>query len=380
MKFYVIAGEASGDLHGANLIRALREEAPKTQFRAWGGELMENAGAEVIKNYRELAFMGFIEVILNLKTILRNIRFCKEDIAAYRPDAVILIDYPGFNLRIATWCREQGIPVYYYISPQIWAWKENRVKRIKRDVTRMFVILPFEKAFYAKHGMEVEFVGHPLLDAITDTPSAGQALRTELNIEANQKLIALLPGSRKQEIKTMLPVMIKAMKDRNDCKWVVAGAPGQEESFYREVLGENQTPIIFGKTYALFQAADAGLVTSGTATLEAALHNMPMAVCYKGSALSYQIARRLIKVKFISLVNLILDREAVRELIQNDMRSEVLRDEIAHLLDDRDYRDAQEKAFIELREKLGGKGASKRAAMRMLKTHQRLENHSPTQP
>lgn len=376
MKFYVIAGEASGDLHGANLIRALREEAPETQFRAWGGELMENAGAEVVKNYRELAFMGFIEVLLNIRTILRNISFCKNDISAYRPDAVILIDYPGFNLRIATWCREQGIPVYYYISPQIWAWKENRVKRIKRDVTRMFVILPFEKAFYAKHGMEVDFVGHPLLDAIADAPSAGQALRKELGVQEGQKLIALLPGSRKQEIKTMLPVMIEAVKQRTDCVWVVAGAPGQDAHFYSEVLGESNTPVIFGKTYALFQAADAGLVTSGTATLEAALHNMPLAVCYKGSAISYQIARRLIKVKYISLVNLILDREAVRELIQADMRAATLRDELNRLLDDPDYRNAQHATFAELREKLGGKGASKRAAKRMLKTHHEGLNDS----
>lgn len=372
MRFYVIAGEASGDLHGANLIRALREEAPEIEVRAWGGDLIEKAGAEVVKHYRELAFMGFIEVILNLRTILRNIRFCKEDISAYRPDAVILIDYPGFNLRIATWCREQGIPVYYYISPQVWAWKENRVKRIRQDVTRMFVILPFEKEFYAKHGMEVDFVGHPLLDAIQSGDDQRKLLRAELGVQDNEHLVALLPGSRKQEIRTMLPEMIAAVDQHKGCKWVIAGAPGQDEAFYRTILPDRELNIIFGKTYALFQAADAGLVTSGTATLEAALHRLPMAVCYKGSAISYLIARRLIRVKFISLVNLILDREAVRELIQRDMNARELSMELKKLLDGGQYRDTQLNAFDELRTKLGGSGASRRTAQALFKTHAAL--------
>ncbi|MGF1565698.1 MAG: lipid-A-disaccharide synthase [Flavobacteriales bacterium] len=361
MKLYLIAGEASGDLHGANLIKALRKQAPETDFRAWGGDLMSEAGADVVKHYRDLAFMGFIEVLLNLRTIFGNLRFCKNDIAQYKPDAVVLIDYPGFNLRIATWCREQGIPVLYYISPQIWAWKEGRIKRIKCDVTNMFVILPFEKDFYANHGMDVDFVGHPLLDVIGSSAQAKKEKST-------RPRIALLPGSRKQEIKTMLPVMLEVIQQRGDCDFVIAGAPGQTAEFYHEVTGRTDLPLVFGRTYALFGECDAALVTSGTATLEAALHGIPLAVCYKGSAVSYAIAKRIVNIRFISLVNLILDREAVTELIQRNMNPERLAHELEQILCDEQKRQSQFAAFAELREMLGGAGASERAAAGMLKT------------
>lgn len=360
MRLYVIAGEASGDLHGSNLIRALHAEQTGITVRCWGGDMMEEAGAEVVKHYRELAFMGFAEVVMNLRTILGNIRLCKDDLAAYRPDAVILIDYPGFNLRIAKWCREHNIPVLYYISPQIWAWKESRVKAIKRDVTRMFVILPFEKAFYARHGMEVEFVGHPLLDVV--------AASTDSRSESGQKRVLLLPGSRKQEIRTMLPVMLKAVQRRKDCEYVIAGAPGQQAALYHEVAQTNDLPLVFGQTYDLMKTCHAALVTSGTATLEAALHRVPMAVCYKGSTVSYAIARRLVKVKYISLVNLILDREAVLELIQSDMNVDRVCAVLGNLLDDPAYRGKQLREFAELSAQLGGGGASIRAARAMLKT------------
>jgi lipid-A-disaccharide synthase len=369
VKLYIIAGEASGDLHGAKLIEALRKERREIDVRAWGGDLMAAAGSHIVKHYKELAFMGFIEVVLNLRTILRNIAFCKEDISAYRPDAVILIDYPGFNLRIAQFCKQIGIPVLYYISPQLWAWKENRIHAIKRDITRMFVILPFEKDFYAKHGMEVDFVGHPLLDVV----DAAQA-RLELPLTADDRaIVALLPGSRKQEIKTMLPIMLETAKQFSAYRFVIAGAPGQDAAFYEGIPGAAEHEIVFGQTYALLQQARAALVTSGTATLEAALHRTPLAVCYKGSAISYAIARRLVKIKYISLVNLILDRRAIREIIQHELTAKVLTLELEQLLHDERYRQAQFTAFDGLRQVLGGPGAADRTATGMLKTLDQLQ-------
>ncbi len=371
MKLYLIAGEASGDLHGSNLVKALLNERSDLHLRGWGGDLMEQQGLKLIKHYRELAFMGFTEVLMNLRTILRNIRFCKEDISAYRPDAVILIDYPGFNLRIAKWCRTKGIPVFYYISPQIWAWKANRVYQIKRDVTQMFTILPFEKDFYRRYGMEVEYVGHPLLDVIEpqmpEQPAVGD------HPAGRQKLVAILPGSRKQEIQRMLPVMLNAVRRFNNCQYVIAGAPGQDASFYHRVAKSDDLPLVFGQTYALFKRADAALITSGTATLEAALSGLPLVVCYKGGTLSYQIAKRVIKVKFISLVNLILNREAVPELIQDEFNVTTLTEWLDRLLSDGAYRLTQQRDFDELHKRLGGRGASTRAAKAMLKTLQSQE-------
>jgi lipid-A-disaccharide synthase len=323
MHYYIIAGEASGDLHGSNLIKELQLLDAQADFRCWGGDKMQATGATLIKHFRDLAFMGFVEVLKNLKTIFRNLAFCKEDITAYKPDALILIDYPGFNLRIAEWAKQQGFKVIYYISPQVWAWKENRVKSIKRCVDKMLVILPFEKAFYEKWNYEVEYVGHPLVKVIDD-------FRDKFRVESlgfsahpstiNHQLIAVLPGSRKQEILTKLPIMLEVSKSFPDHQFVVAKAPGIDDDFYTELLSPyiNVSSVV-NKTYDLLSEAKAALVTSGTATLETALFNVPEVICYKGSNISYQIAKRLIKIKYICLVNLIMDKEVVKELIQNEL-------------------------------------------------------------
>jgi lipid-A-disaccharide synthase len=327
MKLYIIAGEASGDLHGSNLIKALRAQEPNLNVRCWGGDMMQQQGGEVVKHYRDLAFMGFIEVVMNLRTIARNLKFCKEDILQYKPDAIVLIDYPGFNLRIAEWAKEHGIKVFYYISPQIWAWKQNRVHKIKKCVDRMFVVLPFEKDFYKKFDYDVSFVGHPLLDVISETNRDFEKFVSENHLP-NKPIIALLPGSRKQEIATMLPIMLSVKNEFPNHQFVVAGAPGQAPEFYTPMLHNSDAKLIFGKTYGLLQHAQAGLVTSGTATLEAGLFQLPQVVCYKGSAISYHIAKRLIKIKYISLVNLILDRPAVLELIQHELNEKNLKTEL----------------------------------------------------
>jgi lipid-A-disaccharide synthase len=362
MKFYVIAGEASGDLHGSNLVKAIQNLRHDSEFRAWGGDRMAEAGADLVKHYKELAFMGFTEVLLNLRTILGNLDFCKKDIEAYQPDALILIDYPGFNMRIARWAKERGIRVIYYISPQIWAWKENRVNAIKRDVDLMLVILPFEKEFYARHGMEVTFTGHPLLDAIHPDQAAGSPISG-----GEKPLLALVPGSRKQEVKRMLPEMLRAAESFPEFKPVVAGAPSLEAEFYLEVMGRTDVPVVFGRTHDIFRQATVGLVTSGTATLEAALLDMPQAVCYRGGRISYLIARSLVKVKFISLVNLILNREVVTELIQSECNSRRMTEELLRIL--RPEVNARIKGdYAYLREVLGGSGASQRAAEALLKS------------
>ena len=361
MKYYIIAGEASGDLHGSNLMKELKINDTEAEFRFWGGDLMQQQGGTMVKHYRDLAFMGFAEVILNLRTILGNIKFCKKDIQSWKPDAVILIDYPGFNLRIAEFVKGLGIKVYYYISPQIWAWKTGRVHKIKKFVDKMFVILPFEKEFYAKYDFEVDFVGHPLLDAMKDLPEINLEKFKSEHVLDDRKVIALLPGSRKQEIKMKLPIMLSVVKDFPDYQFVVAGAPSQEESFYKEVAGKD-LKIVFGKTYDLLRISEAALVTSGTATLETALLNIPEVVCYKGSRISYEIGKRVVKyIKFISLVNLIMDKEVVKELIQQELNTKNLKLELTKILSEpkrsqvlNDYKD--------LREKLGGQGASERTA------------------
>ncbi len=328
MKYYIIAGEASGDLHGSNLIKELKRLDAAASVRCWGGDKMETAGATLVKHYKELAFMGFIEVLSNLKTILNNLSFCKKDILQYRPDAVILIDYPGFNLRIAKWAKQQGIKVIYYISPQVWAWKENRVKGIKRDVDKMLVILPFEKEFYQKWNYEVEYVGHPLAEVINNF-TATEKLFTD------KKVVALLPGSRKQEILKKMPVMLEAAKNFPAYHFVVAKAPGIEENFYNDMLaGHGNVSAVVNKTYQLLHEAKAALVTSGTATLETALFGVPEVVCYKGNRLSYQIAKRLIKIKYICLVNLVMDKEVVKELIQDELTVENITRELTALLAD----------------------------------------------
>lgn len=333
MKYYIISGEASGDLHGSNLIKELKKKDASANIRCWGGDMMEAAGATLVKHYKELAFMGFLEVIKNLGTILKNIKFCKADILQYQPTALILIDYPGFNLRIAKWAKEQGIPVIYYISPQVWAWKENRVKLIKECVDKMLVILPFEKEFYKKWNYEVEYVGHPLVEVVEEFLNKEQGTR---NIEQGSKnTIALLPGSRQQEILKKLPIMLELAKHFPDYQFVVAKAPGLDDSFYAALLApyKNVSSVV-NKTYQLLVQSKAALVTSGTATLETALFGVPEVICYKGSAVSYQIAKRLIKIKFIGLVNLIMDKEVVKELIQDELTVKNLKHELSLLLND----------------------------------------------
>lgn len=359
MRYYIISGEASGDLHGANLMKALKDIDPDANFRFWGGDLMKAQGGELIKHYKELAFMGFVEVLMNIRTIAKNLKFCKEDLLNHRPDALILIDYPGFNLRIAEFARENGIPVHYYISPQVWAWKQSRVKKIRRDVDRLYCILPFEKEFYQKHGYEVDFVGHPLIDAIHADPGS-DSFRKDNNLDESP-IIALLPGSRKQEISKMLKEMVRMKDHFSDYQFVVAGAPSQDVAFYRELVGDS-VKIVHNRTYDLLRNATAALVTSGTATLETALFKVPEVVCYKGGWMSYQIAKRLVKVDYISLVNLIMDRETVKELIQRDFNEMALKTELALILPGGANREKMLSDYKELESKLGGTGASQRTA------------------
>jgi lipid-A-disaccharide synthase len=363
MKYYIIAGEASGDLHGSNLMKALFEEDKNATIRFWGGDLMQNVGGTLVKHYRELAFMGFAEVVLNLKTIFKNISFCKKDIEAFQPDAIIFIDYPGFNMRIAKWAKLKEIKTHYYISPQIWAWKENRIKAVKRDFDKLYVILPFEKDFYEKkHHFPVEFVGHPLIDAISNRKKTTyQEFCSEFKINNGKPIIALLPGSRKQEISKMLSVMLSIVDDFSDYNFVVAGAPSQELSFYKSIIGSKNVILLQNETYKLLDVAYAAIVTSGTATLETALFKVPQLVCYKGSWVSYQIAKRIITLKYISLVNLIMDEELVVELIQNDCNKKRIKEELTKLLDDSQRKKIANK-YSELEQKLGGIGASKKTA------------------
>jgi lipid-A-disaccharide synthase len=367
MKYYILAGEASGDLHGSNLMKALYKEDSNAEIRFWGGDLMQNVGGTLVKHYRELAFMGFIEVVFNLKTILNNINFCKKDIENFNPDAIIFIDYPGFNMRIATWAKERNIPTHYYISPQIWAWKENRIKAIKRDVDYMYVILPFEKDFYEKkHGFPVHFVGHPLIDAIASRKEVSDEIFRKENQLSDKPIIALLPGSRKQEITKMLSVMLSVVDDFTDYQFVIAGAPSQEFSFYEQFLKNKNIHFVANKTYDLLSHSHAALVTSGTATLETALFKVPEVVCYKGSWASYQIAKRIITLKYISLVNLIMDKMVVTELIQENCTTKSIKIELQKLLNP-----LTRKAILEnydlLESKLGGIGASEKTAKLIIK-------------
>jgi lipid-A-disaccharide synthase len=370
MKYYIIAGEASGDLHGSNLMKALYEEDPKADIRFWGGDLMQSVGGTLVKHYRELAFMGFIEVVFNLKTILSNITFCKNDIANFNPDAIIFIDYPGFNMRIAKWAKQRGIPTHYYISPQIWAWKENRITAVKRDFDKLYVILPFEKDFYeTKHHFPVAFVGHPLIDAIHNRDVTSQEdFITENQLE-DKPIIAILPGSRKQEITKMLSVMLSVAGDFEEYQFVIAGAPSQEHAFYFPFLKNKNVHFIANKTYDLLSHATAALVTSGTATLETALFKVPEVVCYKGSWASYQIAKRIITLKYISLVNLIMDKEVVTELIQEKCNTKNIKTELKKLLEPK-YRNQLLKEYDALEQKLGGIGASKKTAQLIVRSLQ----------
>ena len=362
MKYYIIAGEASGDLHGSNLIKELHKIDNNAAIRCWGGDKMEAAGATLVKHYRELAFMGFVEVVKNLPTIFRNLALCKKDILAYKPDALILVDYPGFNLRIAEWARKEGLKIIYYISPQVWAWKENRVKKIKRDVDKMLVILPFEKDFYKKWDFEVEYVGHPLVEVINEFIINSSQLKSP----GESPVIALLPGSRRQEIFIKLPIMLQVAAHFPDYKFVVAKAPGLPAEFYDELLKPyDNVSSVNNKTYELLNNASAALVTSGTATLETALFAVPEIICYKGSSISYQIAKRLINIKFIGLVNLIMDKEVVKELIQDDLTVENIVTELKKLFEDPARKTALQKDYIQLKDLLsrGGQASANAAGI-----------------
>jgi lipid-A-disaccharide synthase len=366
MKYYIIAGEASGDLHGANLMKELYKQDETADIRFWGGDLMQNVGGTLVSHYKERAFMGFFEVLKNLNKVLVFIGFCKKDIEQYQPDVIIFIDNSGFNLRIAKWAKQQGFKTNYYISPQVWASRATRVKAIRRDVDELYVILPFEKEFYKKFDYEVTFVGHPLIDAIADRNQVNEfEFREKYNL-GDKPIIALLPGSRKQEITKKLTVMLSLVNDFSDYTFVIAGAPSQDFSFYKNIIGDKKVSFIDNKTYDLLSISYAALVASGTATLEAALFKVPQVVCYKGSFLSYQIAKRIITLKFISLVNLIMDREVVTELIQSDLTKKNLKKELAKILDSK-HRKKLFLDYFELEKKLGGKGASEKTAKLIVK-------------
>ncbi len=361
MRYYIIAGEASGDLHGGNLVRELHRQDEAADVRCWGGDKMQAAGATLVKHYRDLAFMGFVEVIKHLRTIFRNIDFCKKDILAYKPDVLVLVDYPGFNMRIAQWAKQQGIKVVYYISPQVWAWKENRVKKIKRDVDKMLVILPFEVDFYKKWQYDATYVGHPLVEVVRAEKESVPVKKL-----SDKPVIALLPGSRKQEINIKLPVMLTMVQHFPEYQFVVAGAPSQPDILYQELIGNAQVMLVRNETYNLLKQSSAALVTSGTATLETALFGVPQVVCYKGNPISYWLATKLIKVKYISLVNLIMDKPVVTELIQHELNEQRLKQELEALLQETDTKKQLLQDYDTLWHKLGDSPASQRAATEII--------------
>ena len=368
MKVYIVSGEASGDLHASNLMKAVLKMAPDTEFRYWGGDLMAEVQGTPVKHIKDLAFMGFLEVLKNISTILKNIKFCKADILDYKPDVLLLVDYPGFNLRIAEFAKKNGISVHYYISPSVWAWKEKRGWKIKANVDELYCILPFEKEFYKRYKMDVHYVGHPLLDAIQQFQSKAvskESFHSTFNLD-DRKIIALLPGSRKQEIKVKLPIMLAAAKKYTDFQLIVAGAPNLAESFYKEIAGDQEMHWISNRTYDLLNNSHAAIVTSGTATLETALFQVPQVVCYKGNPISYQIAKRLINVKYISLVNLITDKEVVKELIQDDLSVENIQNEMDKILDDFNYRQSMMEEYTQLVDVLGDGSASEKIASLLL--------------
>lgn len=368
MKYYVIAGEASGDLHASNLIKSIKLNDASAEFRGWGGDLMQQQGVNLVKHYRDLAFMGFAEVIQHLPEILRNIKFCKNDILTYKPDVLILVDYPGFNLRIAKFAKKAGFKIVYYVSPQVWAWKASRVHLIKEVVDKMMVIFPFEKSFYKKYNYDVEFVGHPLLDVISKSPYSSLNDFQKANNLPDKPIIALLPGSRHQEIQNMLPVMRDTALAFPNYQFVIAGAPSARKEWYGDFLNTPNISIVYDKTYELLSHSFAGLITSGTATMEAALWGVPEVICYRAKGLtgtiSYHLAKQLIgkKLKFIGIVNLVMEKEVVKELIQHELTAENLSLELKKLTQDHDYRDQIISEYKLINEKLGGPGASARAA------------------
>lgn len=364
MKYYLIAGEASGDLHGSNLMKALKLKDPEAEFRYFGGDLMKAVSPGLAMNYSEMAFMGFVEVIANLNTIFKNIKTAKQDILNFQPDVVILIDFPGFNMKIAEFAKNKGFRVFYYISPKVWAWNQKRVLKIKKFVDRMFCILPFEVAFYKKWGMDVDYVGNPILDAIASNPP-DELFKITHNLDV-RPIIALLPGSRKQELQRVLPEMVRTADRFPGYQFVIAGAPSFCEADYTGYLDGRKIPVIFNATYNLLIHSKAAVVTSGTATLETALLKIPQLVVYKGNPVSIAIARMLVKIKHISLVNLVMDQTIVKELIQEDCNSGKIGDELDLILNDPLYRTEMLINYDELAIRMGDSGASGRAAGLML--------------
>ena len=364
MKYYLIAGEASGDMHGAHLMKAIKEVDPEADFRFWGGDLMKEQGGTLVKHYKDHAVMGFVAVIQNLGTIRKNFRICREDMQKYQPDAAIFIDYSGFNLRMAKFAKTIGLRTFYYVAPQVWAWRKHRIKSIKKYLDRVFAILPFEVSFYEQHNYPVDFVGNPLIDIIAEKQQnlPGFEEFIQKNSLSSKPVIALLPGSRKQEISTMLPLMLATANTFPHYQFVIAGAPAFSKDEFLEFAGAQSLNIVFGQTYDLLKNASAAAVTSGTATLETALFNIPQVVCYKMGGFSFQILKRLIKIKYISLVNLIMDREVVKELIQDDLGVESLTAQLTLLLQDSAHRQKMLNDYQEMRIKLGKGGAARKAA------------------
>ncbi len=373
MKYYIISGEASGDLHGSNLMKAIYRQDPNAEIRFWGGDLMQSVGGTMVKHIRDLAIMGFVEVVAHLRTVLANIKLCKQDILAFNPDAVIFIDYPGFNLRIAKFTHSHGFKNFYYISPQVWAWKKGRIKTMRKVLDKMFVILPFEKPFYDKNNVSnVEYVGHPLLDAVADFKSVNKEddFRKQHNLD-DRPIIALMPGSRKMELRKMMSTMADLASRHPEYNFVIAGMTLLGDSFYKPFLTSENVTLVYNQTYLLLQSAFAGVITSGTATLEAALFHLPQVVCYRANAFTVALAKRFAKVNYISLVNLIADKPVVRELIQKDLNKNTLETEFSKITKDKNNRMAMIAEYDNIEKMLGSKGVSDKAVEAILKTLKR---------
>jgi lipid-A-disaccharide synthase len=366
MRYYLIAGEASGDLHGSNLMKAINETDPDAEFRFYGGDLMQSVGGTLVKHYREMAFMGFFDVLANIRTITRNLRICKTDILNFRPHAIILIDYAGFNLRVASFSHKKSIKTFFYISPKVWAWKKSRIKKLKKYINKLFVIFPFEVEYFRKNGLEVEFYGNPLMDSISQfqkTVDLSTDFRKE-NMLSEKPLIALLCGSRKHEISRTLPEMLAAAKYFPEYEFVIAGAPSIHEENYHKILGDSSIKIVYGKTYSLLSNSYAAVVTSGTATLETALLRVPQVVVYKTGALTYQIGKLLINVPFFSLVNLIAEKELVKELLQFNLTQDISA-ELNRICKNSARRQEILDGYDQILSSLGGAGTSDRIAKRI---------------
>ena len=371
MKYYIIAGEASGDLYGSNLIKEIKKIDSKATFRAWGGDLMNLEDVKLVRHYKDHNYMGFAEVIWNLRTILKNITFCKEDIKKYNPDALILIDFPGFNMRIAKYFNKSSFPILYYIAPQVWAWKEKRVELIKKYVDSLYVILPFEKDFFKKHGIETTYHGHPLLEHIINFKKDKSTPKLDFiktnNLNPKRPIIALIPGSRKQEIIKKLPIMLNAVSSYSKNYNIVIAGMNMHKAIYQSISYNYNVNIVYDNTYNLLNLSSFALVTSGTATLETAFFNVPQVVCYKANWISYSIAKSLVKIKFISLVNLILDYESVKELIQNDLNTKKLKEELRKIIN-MSHSNSIKNDYKKLISKCKGEDVSKNIAQSMLKT------------